>query len=165
MVATCALGMGLNIPEIGTVVHYGLPSDIESYCQDIGCGGRDNKSASAELFYTGIHYANCNDTAMKDYARNSENSCRRVILLRTFVELPMEQNISECCDVCAPTINDDQLMTIDNTPHRHVSMEERQLFGELLKEHNEVHQNTSLLTFGICNTLTDYGIRTKKQLS
>ena len=49
VVATCALGMGVNIPDIGTVVHYGLPSDIESYCQDIGCGGRDNKSASAEL--------------------------------------------------------------------------------------------------------------------
>ena len=65
----------------------------------------------------------------------------------------MEQNISECCDVCAPTINDDQLMTIANIPHKHVRMEE--LFGQLLEEHNEVHQNTSLLTFRICNTLTE----------
>ena len=155
VVATCALGMGVNIPDIRTVIHYGLPSDIESYCQEIGRGGRDNKSASAELFYTGTHYANCKDTAMKDYARNLENSCRRVVLLRTFDELPIEQNTSECCDICTPPVNVDQIMAIDNTPHRHVSAEERQLFGELLKEHNAVHQNTSLLTFGICNTFTE----------
>jgi len=38
--ATIAFGMGVDIPDIETIIHYGVPRDIESYCQEIGRAAR-----------------------------------------------------------------------------------------------------------------------------
>ena len=34
VIATSALGMGVNIPNIRQILHYGTPLDLESYLQD-----------------------------------------------------------------------------------------------------------------------------------
>lgn len=39
--APSALGMGVNIPDVRTVVNYGLPKDLEEYTQMYGRAGRD----------------------------------------------------------------------------------------------------------------------------
>ena len=39
VVATTALGMGVNIPDIYRVIHYGIPEDMEYYVQGMGRGG------------------------------------------------------------------------------------------------------------------------------
>jgi ATP-dependent DNA helicase RecQ len=36
VIATSALGMGINIPNIQRVIHYGAPQDLESYVQAVG---------------------------------------------------------------------------------------------------------------------------------
>ena len=108
--ATSALGMGVHLVGVNTIIHYGAPSSIDDYFQGSRRGGRSGEKARSIVFWTPRDCPlkttpkNAHDrevAAVRHYLEN-ETVCRRKWLLEYF-----DQSISstcleseECCDIC-----------------------------------------------------------------
>ena len=98
--ATNALGMGIDVKGLTTVIHYGPPADLEAYMQEIGRAGRDGSQSFAYLLYHG-HQRRHTNREMKEYVSNTDQ-CRRAMLLAVFDAAPNRGNTSHtCCDICS----------------------------------------------------------------
>ncbi len=101
--STIAFGMGVDIPDVRTIIHYGPCSDIESYFQESSRAGRDGKESRAMLYmYPGSLLGHI-DKTMKAYCMLEEGKCRRKELLKRFPGESVHDQISPphaCCDQC-----------------------------------------------------------------
>ena len=119
--ATTAFGMGIDVPAIRFVVHYGLPRGMESFTQESGRAGRDDKAASSIILYTREDMQRCeyrakceafktkSETrreAMIDSLRSmvqfceNTSTCRHELVSRYFGDKKSDRQCFYACDVC-----------------------------------------------------------------
>ena len=110
MVATTAYGLGIDKPDVGRVIHYGLPGTLESYVQQIGRAGRGGQEATSCLMWSPAELQIARKTAFQpaektnlkyteEYVRSTE--CRRKALLTRFGgHKPEGRGEGTCCDNC-----------------------------------------------------------------
>ncbi len=104
---TNALGMGIDVKGLYTVLHNGPSNCLEAYMQEIGRCGRDGTQSLALLYYHGQQLAHV-DSSMYQYLMNS-NICRRHLLLSSFGAASPSVCIQHnCCDICAETCTCDE---------------------------------------------------------
>ena len=66
--ATIALGMGINVQDVNTIVQYGAPQNLEDYFQESGRGGRSGGDAESTIYWTPV------DLSSEEGADNCQTS-------------------------------------------------------------------------------------------
>lgn len=96
IVATNAFGMGIDKPDVRSVIHIDLPDTLEAYFQEAGRAGRDEKTAYAVLLYDKMDIS-------KLKKRVSDNFPGRDFVVQVYRELccyfeiPVEEGAGKLC--------------------------------------------------------------------
>lgn len=72
MVSTNAFGMGIDKSDVRFVIHLDLPDSIESYFQEAGRGGRDEKKAVAVLLYNNADKVKAKQRILRNFPAINE---------------------------------------------------------------------------------------------
>ena len=108
--ATCAYGMGVDKPDIRTVIHRDCPPSVEAYLQESGRAGRDGRQSRAVLLWGPGDRAGLRRTktgaemermsGLLDYARDTARCRRQALLEMLGYRADGESPETPCCDVC-----------------------------------------------------------------
>ena len=99
VVATTALGLGLNFPNVRHVIMYGVPEDLEGIVQQAGRAGRDGSQSHAAVYVVKQHKRT--DEGVKGVLLKSKTQCFRKALYSRFEEGTTSVEPGHlCCTYC-----------------------------------------------------------------
>ena len=99
VIATIAFSMGLDVPDVREVIHWGPSDDFECYIQETGRAGRDGDLCCAVLYHASRDNRSI-DKMMIEYCNNT-SVCRRQLLFADFEGCDIGTCCKcYCCDIC-----------------------------------------------------------------
>ena len=110
LTATCAYGLGIDKPDIRTVIHRDCPPSVEAYLQESGRAGRDGGQSMAVLLWgpedeksvSRVRTESGKNRLLRllTYARDTDQ-CRREALIKLLDYDGEKDSPGQlCCDVC-----------------------------------------------------------------
>ncbi|CAC5391208.1 recQ [Mytilus coruscus] len=85
IIATTAFGMGINVPDIRYVIHWGAPRSLNGFMQESGRAGRDGNAAFSIVYYHNMNISvSATNVPMHDYCKLK--LCRRQFLIMHFTQ-------------------------------------------------------------------------------
>lgn len=120
VVATNAFGMGIDKTDVRKVIHYNMPTDLESYYQEAGRAGRDGLAAEAILLFSSQDIVTAKQLIAQNPDPHSQNRlqamvqyCNQTACLRNFVLRYFGEDSHEPCQNCSSCLMEYQ--TVDVT--------------------------------------------------
>lgn len=153
MVATNAFGMGIDKPDVRWVIHFDIPDNLESYYQEAGRAGRDEKTAFAVLFYQQLDLDNLIHGIALNYP--SQEEIKKVYqALSNFLQVPIGSGLGISYDfnfsVFCEQYKLDSLKTYSCL--RLLEMEGYIVSGEVFNQQSKIHihiNGTDLYNFQV----------------
>jgi ATP-dependent DNA helicase RecQ len=94
MVATNAFGMGIDKPDVKTVIHYQLPQNLENYYQEAGRAGRNGKKAFAVLLESAADEIDAKNQYLS-VLPNKDFLTKAYIKLCNYFQIPFNEGLDE----------------------------------------------------------------------
>ncbi|XP_066919717.1 uncharacterized protein [Clytia hemisphaerica] len=180
VIATSAIGCGINVKGLKHVCHFGPAYSLVDYCQQIGRAGRNNESGCHAVLYTYPSPGNKINQQMKAYTKLID-ACLRTKLFSPFNDskhVPPLEIGHDCCSICTLSctcgIDHDSLFLFEKeseffkplpkVPIREVSLSDRESIRISLNEYHRkcLSDNLNLpsssmsgLTQSIVSTILD----------
>lgn len=98
VIATSALSMGVNFPDVKYVVHYGPARSLVDHIQEVGRAGRNGKKADDITIYYDQQLATC-EKAVKDFVK-TDGCLRKGIFMPFDPDIESVTPMHECCSMC-----------------------------------------------------------------
>ena len=92
-----AFGMGIDCPNIRQIIHWGVPSDMETFIQETGRAGWDGELSCSLMLYSKTDLNRKRTTEqLIEYCKNEDKQCAKKVIFADF------DNVTSClcCWIC-----------------------------------------------------------------
>ena len=99
LVSTIAFGLGMQITDVERVVHWGPPSNLLQYWQEVGRAGRDGRNSRAILYIPShsMDKRHVDDGCRETFLNSLSHCIRKNVLKHLQVDCISDSDIEACC--------------------------------------------------------------------